>query len=105
MAFWDDDDLYSPNRLRNQLSSLLHYNASLSILLFSHILDLADERNIVQLYRIHAPHKWGPHFGTLFFDARVFRTMGVRFPNTSFAEDLTFVQRLHKLNTTKVVQK
>ena len=91
IAFNDDDDMYAPNRLENQYTQLLAGDKDVVALYFSYILDIHEQP--MTLYQMREPQRGGPHFGTLMFKRDLFE-QGYSFPNTSFAEDYSFVERV-----------
>ena len=90
VAHWDDDDLYGPTRLRAQVEPLARGEAAVTVLehRFTYFMN-SDE-----LFVAATPggSSWGPHFGTLAWRRDIFSVRGVRFTNTSEAEDYGFAQ-------------
>jgi glycosyltransferase involved in cell wall biosynthesis len=89
VVHWDDDDFYGQHRLREQVRPIARGEADVTV--FDHKYTYFMKRDVAYEVDEAVLPSWGPHFGTLVWRRRLF-TDGVRFPNTSRAEDYGFAQ-------------
>ena len=87
IAHWDDDDIYGPGRLRAQVAPIAHGEADVTLLSHRWTYFVGDQ----SLYEATSAASWGPHFGTLVYRRKLF-ARGVRYPDTSEAEDYGWAQ-------------
>ena len=87
---WDDDDFYGPRRLREQVTPIARGDADVTV--FEHKFTYFIKRDEAFEVDEAVLPSWGPHFGTLVWRRRLFAD-GLRFPNTSRAEDYGFAQK------------
>ena len=93
IAHWDDDDWYSPHRLRTQLSPLLAGEAHISGLRDTLYCDLPAWRFWRCTADLHSRlFMEDVHGGTLLYEKRVWEHYS-KFPNQSLAEDAVFLRR------------
>ena len=87
IAHWDDDDIYGPGRLRAQVAPIARGEADVTLLSHRWTYFVGDQ----SLYEATSAASWGPHFGTLVYRRKLF-ARGVRYPDTSEAEDYGWAQ-------------
>jgi glycosyltransferase involved in cell wall biosynthesis len=93
IAHWDDDDWYAPQRLAAQLQPLLADTHDLTGLVNSYVLQMPDGRFWTTTEAIHRRMFVGDmHGGTLVY-RRTLWLNGIRYPETSLAEDAGFIRR------------
>ena len=110
LAFWDDDDIYGSQRLREQLAPLAAGKASMTVLPHALTYFMGDDSlfathrgaascNVADLggCSLTARSSWGPHFGTLAY-LRSLHSASVSYPDTSEAEDYMFAQVPYAVN-------
>jgi glycosyltransferase involved in cell wall biosynthesis len=93
IAHWDDDDWYAPQRLAAQLQPLLTDTHDLTGLVNSYVLQMPDGRFWTTTEAIHRRMFVGDmHGGTLVYRRSLWLN-GIRYPETSLAEDAMFIRR------------
>ncbi|HME35242.1 MAG TPA: glycosyltransferase [Candidatus Sulfotelmatobacter sp.] len=93
IAHWDDDDWYAPQRLAAQLQPLLTDTHDLTGLINSYVLQMPDGRFWTTSEAVHRRMFVGDmHGGTLVYRRSLWLN-GIRYPETSLAEDAMFIRR------------
>ena len=97
VAHWDDDDIFGPSRLREQIEPIVRDEADIT--LFRHAVTLfLDEALLVSS---SGSRGHGPHFGTLVYRRRLWAS--TRFcDHCDVAEDYDFAERAVKENGARV---
>jgi hypothetical protein len=97
IVHWDDDDWYSPERLRLQVEPILAGTAGVTGLENRVTLVLRDRSFWTSSDALHARMFVGDvHGGTLAFSRQYFER-GVRYPDTNLAEDAALLRQLLQL--------
>lgn len=93
IAHWDDDDWYSPDRLRYQVAPILAGQADLTGLENTFVMQLPDGDFWTTRPELHRKMFIGDvHGGTLVF-RRELLELGIRYPEINLAEDAWLLQR------------
>jgi hypothetical protein len=89
---WDDDDVYSPERISTQVGPMIEgrYDITMMEHQATYFMDMNDL--VVADVRWKDISSWGPHFGTLAYRRSLWGANGVRFTDNSEAEDYGFAQ-------------
>eukprot|EP01087_Luapelamoeba_hula_P001153 TRINITY_DN1089_c0_g1_i1.p1 TRINITY_DN1089_c0_g1~~TRINITY_DN1089_c0_g1_i1.p1 ORF type:complete len:360 (-),score=49.11 TRINITY_DN1089_c0_g1_i1:63-1142(-) len=87
IVHWDDDDYFRSHRITSQVTPILKGDVHMTVL-EHHFYFVATTSTF---YRIQRSVSWGPHFGTFAYSRSVFEA-GVRYPDTSLAEDYSFAE-------------
>ena len=93
IAHWDDDDWYSPDRLRYQVAPVLAGEADLTGLVNTFVLELPTGQFWTALPHLHLRMFVGDvSGGTLVYRASILGK-GIRYPETSLAEDAALIRQ------------
>lgn len=96
IAHWDDDDWYSPDRLRYQVAPILAGKADLTGLDNAFVLELPDGEFWTTEPQLHQRLFVGNvHGGTIVYRKELW-TQGVRYPETNLGEDAWLLNRAMK---------
>ena len=89
IVHWDDDDIYGAQRLKVQLRPIVDGTADMVILPHTYTYFMHDDN----LFEASTPTaSWGPHFGTLVYDRKLYDEASSKYPDNSQAEDYGFAQ-------------
>ena len=93
IAHWDDDDWYSPDRLRYQAAPIIAGEADITGLENAFVLDLSSRQFWSTGPALHRRMFVGNvHGGTIVFRRQLF-TEGLRYPEVNLAEDAWLLHR------------
>ena len=96
IAHWDDDDWYSPDRLRYQVAPILAGKADLTGLDNAFVLELPDGEFWTTEPQLHQRLFVGNvHGGTIVYRKELW-TQGLRYPETNLGEDAWLLDRAMK---------
>jgi glycosyltransferase involved in cell wall biosynthesis len=93
IAHWDDDDWYAPQRLATQSQPLLTDTHDLTGLVNTYVLQMPDGRFWTTTEAIHRRMFVGDMVGGTLVYRRSLWLNGIRYPETSLAEDAMFIRR------------
>lgn len=93
IAHWDDDDWYSPDRLRYQVAPIMAGEADLTGLVNNYVLELPGGEFWTTLPQLHRRMFVGDvHGGTLVYRSSLLES-GIRYPETNLAEDAALIRQ------------
>jgi len=87
IVHWDDDDYFREHRIREQVTPIINGEADMTVLEHHYYFHLPTK----SFYTVKRASTWGPHFATFVYRKSLFDN-GIRYPETSMAEDYGFAE-------------
>jgi len=88
IVHWDDDDYFREHRIREQVTPIINGEADMTVLEHHYYFHLPSK----SFFTVKRASSWGPHFGTFVYRKSLFSSGGIRYPDTSMAEDYAFAE-------------
>jgi len=87
VVHWDDDDYFREHRVSEQVAPILRGEVDMTVLEHHYYFHLPTQA----FYTVKRASSWGPHFATFVYKKSLF-DKGLRYPETSMAEDYAFAE-------------
>jgi len=87
IVHWDDDDYFRPHRISEQVAPIINGEADMTVLEHHYYFHLPTQT----FFTVKRASSWGPHFATFVYRKSLFDS-GIRYPDTSMAEDYAFAE-------------